>query len=555
MAGHVVRALLDRTAIRIDRQRPRGGADPLEPLAGEPAEVGAAREQIDQRAIHARRVREVLLGLERLAHADQREHVAGIFRVPLLRDLERLVGVAAPHRTIDLGERSPQRLRRARRRPLLALLVVAVGVVARSTGDDLIHAVARVARRAHGRHAARRLRARAVRCRARVRGHTRPRRRRRSRGRPGGHGRLGGPIGLRLFLLEVGRLELLVTARVLLLALLGHAIVTFAIPIRGVQLGRLLGRRHLALVGDGLRRALVLRELLVLGRRLLRRCTRDLRDPAPLLEARGSNDKDVGQRLAVDAIARVVTVALEHEHRGLARDHACRDGLRRDLVAQRLPLRTLRIVELHLQLRDLGRCRRALDERRRATGHADRALAARDGHLDRLHRRGHLRVDHRAAGSPCGLDDLRIHPLGARDLHRHVDHHALAETGHHIGEARIHVEHGTGAREAARHERGRERLVADAAGEHDVDPLDLPLRELADRAAEVRVGRAGRHHTVGDHDQPLPGRLERSDRLAEVRGSGRTARDQRPHLRLADVHCAAREQRLRVLIECDQLEL
>ena len=54
MAGQVIRAVCDRALVRIDDQV-ACGIESREALAGEPAHVGAAREQIDDRAVDARR--------------------------------------------------------------------------------------------------------------------------------------------------------------------------------------------------------------------------------------------------------------------------------------------------------------------------------------------------------------------------------------------------------------------------------------------------------------------------------------------------------------------
>ena len=84
VARRVIGPLLDRLAVAVDRQRQRGARprSALEPLAGEPAHVGAAGEEIDDRAVGAGRVGARRRAPRALAERDQREHVARIALAP-----------------------------------------------------------------------------------------------------------------------------------------------------------------------------------------------------------------------------------------------------------------------------------------------------------------------------------------------------------------------------------------------------------------------------------------------------------------------------------------
>ncbi len=107
MAGHVIGAVGDRAAIGVDDQVGRRGPglrarrEAREPLAGEPPHVGAAGEQIDDRAVDPRGGRRAAAGLERIAEPDQREHVAGLLGVPVPRARHRFRDVMRRERLLD----------------------------------------------------------------------------------------------------------------------------------------------------------------------------------------------------------------------------------------------------------------------------------------------------------------------------------------------------------------------------------------------------------------------------------------------------------------------
>jgi len=107
VTGDMIGPVCHGLAIGVDHEV-AGGAKALKPLTGEPAEVGAGREQIDDRAVTSRRGAEVPLGFERFAERDQGEHVAGRLVMPLLRDPQGLVGVPAAERLHHVGELAGQ---------------------------------------------------------------------------------------------------------------------------------------------------------------------------------------------------------------------------------------------------------------------------------------------------------------------------------------------------------------------------------------------------------------------------------------------------------------
>jgi len=103
-------------------------------------------------------------------------------------------------------------------------------------------------------------------------------------------------------------------------------------------------------------------------------------------------------------------------------------------------------------------------------------------------------------------------------------------------------------------DRRRGAVVADPAGQRDVDPIDAAARELPGQRAQ-RIGLRPRgDHAVGHHHDPRLRRVagEPAQRLAEVRGAERPARDQRG-LDAADLVGAAVVHRRRHLIERDHL--
>ena len=103
--------LLDRLAVAVDGQRQRvGAAQALEALAREAAQVGAAREQIDDRAVGARRQRRSRRRLDRLAERDQRQHVAR------LRARARPAPAPAPRPCAGRAPAAPSPRRSGRRR-------------------------------------------------------------------------------------------------------------------------------------------------------------------------------------------------------------------------------------------------------------------------------------------------------------------------------------------------------------------------------------------------------------------------------------------------------
>ncbi len=105
VAGRVIGALLGGAGVGVGGQGQRGVAgQAIEPLAGEAAQVGALREQVDDRAVGARRPRRVALCLERLAERDQRHHVAGRLGPPRRGRRDRLVDLLAAHQPHHVAE-------------------------------------------------------------------------------------------------------------------------------------------------------------------------------------------------------------------------------------------------------------------------------------------------------------------------------------------------------------------------------------------------------------------------------------------------------------------
>lgn len=167
----------------------------------------------------------------------------------------------------------------------------------------------------------------------------------------------------------------------------------------------------------------------------------------------------------------------------------------------------------------------------------------------------HARVHHDRAGRPRRRHARRIHPRRARDPDRDANRDRLAEPGGHGAHAVVEIEHVAGAGQRAR--QGRCQLVvADTAREHDVEAIE---RCAFQRLEEVGRVRTGGDDAVGDeHDAAMDAtsrRGERREQLTEVGGAGRAALEEREIVRVAVVGRASVEDRLRVLIERDDLQL
>ncbi|MBN9166447.1 MAG: hypothetical protein J0I07_36270, partial [Myxococcales bacterium] len=86
VAGGMIGALLGRLAVGIDGERERARVgEALETLTREAARVGAEREQLEDRSVGTRGGLEIALRLEDLAERDEREDVAGLVGMPLVR--------------------------------------------------------------------------------------------------------------------------------------------------------------------------------------------------------------------------------------------------------------------------------------------------------------------------------------------------------------------------------------------------------------------------------------------------------------------------------------
>ena len=194
--------------------------------------------------------------------------------------------------------------------------------------------------------------------------------------------------------------------------------------------------------------------------------------------------EDVGERAAIDAVARVVGVALEHEHRVWLDTTRAAIDFFDDLRLELLGLVAVRAVELGLELVDLGARDRALDERRRPGAHA--AIVRRAPPTSTLDRSAARRSPSartpsrvaRRAPSAARADTPRSRPARRSATSTGTGSPSAAATP---SGRRIEIEHRAGVRQPRAHERGRRRLVADAAGQHDVDALDVssfaPRRE------------------------------------------------------------------------------
>ena len=78
VAGGMIGPLGDRLTVAVDGQRQGSrAAHPFQPVAGEPAQVGPTREQIDQRAVGAGGQGQITHRLGGLAQRHQGQHVPG----------------------------------------------------------------------------------------------------------------------------------------------------------------------------------------------------------------------------------------------------------------------------------------------------------------------------------------------------------------------------------------------------------------------------------------------------------------------------------------------
>ena len=104
----MIRAIGERAAVRVEHQVGQRAAlrEPLDALAREPAHVGAAGDEIGHRAVDPRRRHAATLRFERVAQADQREHVARLLRVPVARACQRVV-VSVRGNSVSISASSP----------------------------------------------------------------------------------------------------------------------------------------------------------------------------------------------------------------------------------------------------------------------------------------------------------------------------------------------------------------------------------------------------------------------------------------------------------------
>ena len=237
------------------------------------------------------------------------------------------------------------------------------------------------------------------------------------------------------------------------------------------------------------------------------------------------DDEDVGERVAVDAVARVVGVALEHEQRGLVETTRCCDRELGELGLERRVARSAARARPGLRaLRSRAR-ERAIDERLGAGDQRDVLRRAAERDVDRLRwaspcARRRSRSSRRARSAACaGTPSSHPRPRPARRAHR------LGERDRDVVAAGIEIEHGAGVRQARAHE-----LVGRGASRSRPRARRRCARHrcASTAAGELGVLEPGGDHAVADeHEVPRPAlRAERRERLAEVRRAGRAALDQ-----------------------------
>jgi hypothetical protein len=281
------------------------------------------------------------------------------------------------------------------------------------------------------------------------------------------------------------------------------------------------------------------------------------------LDAALADDHHVAQRGARDAEAHVVGLGLEHQQRGLARQHALRDRHRHDAIARGLArCRRGRRVAGGLEPRDLGLRRRARDQRL-----AGRLDGDGLGHAAELDRRG----ARRGLGAPRDrrVDDHlvtglglrrggRPHPVGAVDGDRQIAAHRQGHAPRQlVGTAGLgQLDHHAGAGQAARRQRAGAGAIMDGTDQRDIEATGAAGGQRLGLGGQRLVARAGGDHAIADqqHALGLGAGGQPVERVAQVRGAERLALSQGGQLGRAEVGGPAVEHRLHFLIERGHVE-